>query len=122
MQATRSFSLSCSRAVLAPIRRSIAMLYAVVGLIVLASIGLAVYALISKGEAAAQIAALQGEIQEQVEDYSAEIEALKVKMAAKVSAFQKELLEQGDRYARDKEGLRSDSAMFEQRKQREHLE
>ena len=41
------------------------MLYVVAGLIVLASIGLAVYALISKSEAAAQLSALHEELQEQ---------------------------------------------------------
>jgi hypothetical protein len=40
------------------------MLYAALGLIVLASIGLAAYALISKSEMAAQISALQEAIQE----------------------------------------------------------
>ena len=39
------------------------MLYAVLGLIVLASIGLAIYALINKSELVAQISALQTEVE-----------------------------------------------------------
>ena len=57
------------------------MLYAVIGLIVLASIGLAIYALINKSELVAQIAALRMEVQEQDVSYSAEIDALTAEMA-----------------------------------------
>jgi vacuolar-type H+-ATPase subunit H len=57
------------------------MLYAVIGLIVLASIGLALYALIDKCELVAQIAALQREIQEQDASNTAEIEGLRAESA-----------------------------------------
>ena len=57
------------------------MIYAFLGLIVLASIGLAIYALINKSELVAQITALQREMQEQDADYSAEIEDLKTELA-----------------------------------------
>jgi Meiotically up-regulated gene 113/Domain of unknown function (DUF4041) len=57
------------------------MLYAVLGLIVLAAIGLAVYALINKGELVAQISALQKEIQEQEVSYTAEIAGFRAELA-----------------------------------------
>ena len=57
------------------------MLYAVIGLIVLASIGLAVYALINKSELVAQISALQREVQEQDASYTAEIDGLRAELA-----------------------------------------
>ena len=72
------------------------MLYAVIGLLVLTSIGLATYALLSRSEMTARISALQEEIQEQDKSYSAEIDVSNVKMAAKISALQKGLQEQGD--------------------------
>ncbi len=86
------------------------MIYAVIGLIVLASIGLAAYALIHKSEMAAQIAALQEEVQGQERDYSAEIEAQKGRMAAKVSALQKEMQELGERHSAEIEGLKGESS------------
>ena len=86
------------------------MLYAVIGLIVLASIGLAVYALIHKSEMAAQITALQEGIQEQDREYSAEITVLKGRMAAKVSAMQKEMQELGDRHSAEIDGLKDESS------------
>lgn len=86
------------------------MIYAVIGLIVLSSIGLAVYALINKSETAAQITALQEELQEQDRDYSAEIDSLKSKMAAKISALQKELQVRGDRHSAEIDGLKDESS------------
>src|SRR6185312_17089475 len=86
------------------------MLYAVIGLIVLVSIGLAIYALLNKSEMAAQIIALREEIQEQDGEYSAEIDVLKGKMVAKVSALQKELQEQGNRHSVEIVELEKDSA------------
>lgn len=86
------------------------MLYVVAGLIVLASIGLAVYALISKSEAAAQLSALQEELQEQDGEYSGEIDALKGKLAARESALQRELQEQRDRHSAEMGGLKKESA------------
>ena len=56
------------------------MLYAVIGLIVLASVGLALYALINKSELVAQIATLQKEVLEQDASYTAEIDGLKVEL------------------------------------------
>ncbi len=67
------------------------MIYAAIGLIVLASIGLAVYALLNKSEMSAQITALQGEIQEQESGYSAEIEGLKEESSAKIDSLKAEL-------------------------------
>jgi F0F1-type ATP synthase membrane subunit b/b' len=57
------------------------MFYALIGLIVLASIGLAIYALINKSELVAQIAALQNELQEQEVSYNAEIDGLRAELA-----------------------------------------
>jgi hypothetical protein len=86
------------------------MIYAVIGLIVLASIGLAAYALINKSEMAAQIKALQEEIQEQERDYSAEIDVLKGRMATKFSTLQKEMQELGERHSTEIEGLKDESS------------
>lgn len=56
------------------------MFYAVLGLIILASIGLAIYALINKSELVAQIAALQKIVEEQDESRVTEIEDLKTEL------------------------------------------
>ena len=53
------------------------MLYAVLGLVVIGSIGLALYALINKGELEAQVAALQQQVLELDSDYTAEVEGLR---------------------------------------------
>ncbi len=57
------------------------MFYALLGLIVLASIGLTIYALINKSELVAQISALQREVQEQEASSTAEIDGLRVELA-----------------------------------------
>lgn len=57
------------------------MLYAVIGLILLASIGLAAYALINKSETAAQISSLKKELQEQDAFYTAEVDGLRSELA-----------------------------------------
>lgn len=57
------------------------MIYAVIGLVVLASIGAALYALINKSELVAQISALQIEVQEQEASHSVEIEGLRSELA-----------------------------------------
>lgn len=77
------------------------MLYAILGLIVLASIGLSTYALISKSELAAQVAALQEALDEQEAEYVAEADGLKGQLAAKVAGHQRELREQADRHAQE---------------------
>ena len=89
------------------------MLYAVVGLVVLASIGVATYALIKKSELVAQIAALQEGIEEQDASYSAEIDGLKSGMASTISAHQKELREQVDRHSKEIHVLKSELAKLE---------
>jgi hypothetical protein len=76
------------------VRWGITMLYAVFGLVILASVGLALYALINKGELVAHIAALQAEVEEQEASYSAEIENLKREMGANTSGLEKRLREQ----------------------------
>jgi hypothetical protein len=65
------------------------MLYAVIGLIVLASVGLAVYALINKSEMSAQITALQEAIQEQEREHSVEIDILNLCFAIRTAAASK---------------------------------
>ncbi|SIO13135.1 protein of unknown function [Singulisphaera sp. GP187] len=57
------------------------MFYVVAGLVVLVSIGLAVYALISKSELVTRVAALEAEIQEQDASDSAEVVALRSELA-----------------------------------------
>ncbi len=57
------------------------MFYIITGLIVLASIGLALYALLNKSEMAAQISALQRAIEEQDASYSSEIEVLRIDLS-----------------------------------------
>ncbi len=82
------------------------MLYTVLGLIVLASIGLALYALINRSELVTQIAALQAEMEDQEAGYTAEIEDLKSKMVANTSALEKRLQEQGDEATATADGLK----------------
>ena len=57
------------------------MFYVIISLIVLASIGLALFALINRAELIAQIAASEKAIQEQDIGYSAEIDGLRSCMA-----------------------------------------
>ena len=84
------------------------MLYAVLGLIALASIGLALYAMINKSELVAQIAALQAEIEELDAGSAAEIENLKSQMVAGNSALEKRLQEQADEASALVDGLKRD--------------
>ena len=57
------------------------MLYVALILIVLASIGLALYALINKNELVTQVSTLQREIEEQDATYSVELERLSAELA-----------------------------------------
>ena len=57
------------------------MFYAVIGLIVLASIGLAIYAMINKRELVTRIFALQEHDREQEANYTVELDRLKSELA-----------------------------------------
>ncbi len=57
------------------------MLYVVIGLIILASIGLTIYALINKSELVAQISALQRAIQKHEASYTADLEGFRAELA-----------------------------------------
>ncbi len=86
------------------------MLYAVVGLLALTSIGMAIYAMISRNEAAAQVAVLQEALHEQDVEYSNEIDVLKGQSAVRESALRRELQELRDRHSAHINGLEKESA------------
>ena len=68
-----SFPIHCE---LIQIQQGITMFYAVIGLIVLSSIAIALYALIHKSKLVSQISSLQAELEEQESSYASEADRL----------------------------------------------
>ena len=98
------------------------MFYAVLGLIVVVSIGLALYALIEKRALTDHVTALQAGIHDEEVRHSTDINTLKREMTSRVSVSKKEHLEQADRHLREIEALKQEMAARVSVSKKEHLE